>query len=189
VKRIVAAFVGLFLPVISFAWDEPSGFMGIPFGKNIEESLPKCPYDWTEVKREISGELCWTKNYGTYFLGGGVGFKIGGVFPMLVTARQIDIKFEYIGLSFRSNFFAKVYAVLEERYGKPTELEHPTWTSRGGLKVQNDIARWIGKDIIIVAEKLSSSINDSGVKYTTKIFRDSQAAQQRKEIKDAAKGL
>jgi len=188
VKRIVAAFVGLFLPVISFAWDEPSGFMGIPFGKNIEESLPKCSYNWSEVAREIYGQLCWTQNYyKTIYLLGGV--NIAGAFPMVASARQIDNKLEYIGLSFRSNFFAKVYAVLEERYGKPTELEHPTWTSRGGLKVQNDIARWIGKNIIIVAEKLSSSINDSGVEYTTKIFRDSQAAQQRKEIKDAAKGL
>src|SRR5262249_16981149 len=102
--------------------------MGIPFGKTIDESLPKCPYDWTKVTSEISGELCWTKNYGTYFLGGGVGFKIGGVFPMLATARQVDNKLEYIGLSFRSNFFAKVYAVLQERYGKPTEVDHPTWT-------------------------------------------------------------
>jgi hypothetical protein len=188
VKRIVAVFVGLFLPVISFAWDEPTSFMGVPFGKNIEESLPKCPYNWSEVAREIYGQLCWTQNYyKTIYLLGGV--NIAGAFPMVASARQIDNKLEYIGLSFRSNFFAKVYAILEERYGKPTELAHPTWMSRGGLKIQNDVARWTGRDMIILARKSDDSVNNSVIEYATKVFRDSQDAKQQKAIKDAAKGL
>ncbi|HZA53967.1 MAG TPA: hypothetical protein VE616_06940 [Candidatus Udaeobacter sp.] len=94
-----------------------------------------------------------------------------------------------IQLEFNRSRFPVLYAAMEERYGKPTTTEHPVWMSKGGVKLENDVMRWVGNEVTIEARKIGPKMDNSTVDYTTKAFREAQAQRGKKDIQDAAKGL
>ena len=159
----VAAATLLFVSNPIFAYDEPDNFAGVKFGQDVTAQLPNCRESyaylnkkpcWQELTKGEHGEL---KNMGE------IQNLVEGIFY-----RQIDNKFEYVSLYFRSEKASALLDIFKTRYGAPTYIAERPWQSKGGVKTTFIYAEWIGSNVSILFEGRGSSIDRGYIAYVTK---------------------
>lgn len=159
-KKICAAMVGVVLiasvssyaetkkkPPVNKAWtQEPASVFGLKLGEPMGASdIPGCrPYSPRESS--IQKELCIEPGPGPYAdriatlnaLPIDVAYSASiHLDDGLVSSLHIDISHDN---------YAKLRAILIERYGKPTKSNSSTVTSNGGVTLPAETLEWIGRN-------------------------------------------
>lgn len=185
---LACSLLTIFSSTLAHAFNEPTDFMGLPFNTSIEENLPKCPYSWTAYRDYVYKERCWHKLRGNQYKLD--NFKLSsGATELSIIALQLDGELGYLTFLIKTDSYSLWYATFRERYGEPTSIEKPIWQSKGGVKLTNEVAKWIGADIHIELRMISSRLGEGDVIYSTKSLREKLSDKTRQEIKDDAKGL
>jgi hypothetical protein len=156
---MVALFVAFVTP--AFAWDEPDGFRGVPWGASREE---------LQVHLQRAGDTVTCS--GTGMVGcTSRGLKIG---PAVVNAAYFFApdadKFEVVYLSFGPTHYKALRAIFEERYGTPS-------------KFTNDTALWVGERVNISLNRHGSKLDQGNALIGLKTAFDRQREESQKAIK------
>lgn len=156
-------------------WNEPDGFMGMRFGENLTQVIPKCEERWYE-----SEQLCWEW--------GGLSdyYYIRNTQLGNAVAIQLDNKLHHIEITFASNLFAEQLAIFTQRYGKPTSTEVRPWRSKGGAEFTNSTAMWKGEKISINIEERGDKVDQGFATYSTNVWLAHAEQEQKEKIKERA---
>jgi len=198
-----------------FAYNEPDNFGGLKFGQDLTKQMKPCPFvslasgariaDFKKIK--ASGARC---HFGNFENDGHYGlFNMGSIEAEVedVEADQIDGKLVHVYLGFVPKKTV-MFAILEERYGKPTAQWEEPWTAPGSLKVKTTMKRaeWNGRKVSIKFDQVDAVslgnvdfVTDAWMNYQKSLKAKAQQAESEKikkqaeekaeRIKKAANGL
>jgi hypothetical protein len=149
----------LFIAPPAFAWNEPDGVLGVPWGATQDELRVKLQ-DAGETPSCASPELC-----------GGVRTKLGdvpvGVQYMFPTAG----KFEMAVVTFKPDDYKKVRSAFIQRYGMPTTTRVEPARIPGCAVKYNDVSEWSGERVVIRLRRYTSP-SEGRATITLKTLRD-----------------
>jgi hypothetical protein len=163
----------------TLAFDEPDGFRGVPWGASENEMLGKigagmeCA-SYSESRRALFGDRFCSRV-----------FRLGPVSTKVMYSFRAD-RFTRAQMSFASQDFDQVAAILIERYGPPTsDSQQPN---------KDRTLMWAGPNILITAKPGSMYIGaraelEELQRGSEKFEQEESERQRRQQIKDAAKGL
>lgn len=192
-KLTIAMALGVFLPVSSYGWDEPTRFGPLKFNDGVEKQFEQCPTTglktcWEYHRIGLNDGRDWYEQLrsGIYTI---KNLKIGDSFIPDITVWQTEDKIEMLKVTLPSSVFGRWVLILTERYGKPTSVEKSTWMSKGGVRVDNSTVKWIGNEIHITITEHGSKIDETDLTYTTKAWRDTGAERRKEYFNKAVKDL
>lgn len=172
-------FVVLFLwPQAIFAWNEPDGFRGVPWGgpeEQLKKQLPVlgCGLNARGIAPERQCSLFL--NIGSVESFTTFGFRSGGL--------------SSISILFKSKDFATMQAAFIEKYGRPTEINETKIKTRAGLEVPNRKLRWDGTKVFIELTQYSGTINDAYAEIMTVEETKEQSRRFEEQQRAGAKDL
>jgi hypothetical protein len=175
---VIASFL---LPVFraAAAWDEPSGFRGIPWGASMEVVQEKSPglycIDSARRNRSDAGTCAGQLAIGPTTPKVVVRFRSGGM--------------DAVFLSFPTRDFATLRPIFVERYGEPTSTRTEELQNRMGAKFENEILEWSGEKVYILLQRYGSEITDGLATIRTRAGFDEEVSQRMKKLKEGKKDL
>jgi len=175
------------------AFNEPDGFQQLKFGADFKSLVPECPidqslssrhkfYKWYETK-----DTCWAEDFraDTFKLW---NVKIGDI-SLVGDAKVSNGRLAALSFEFGTGFWGQLFLIFKERYGAPTSLETVKWTSRGGVSVQSQVAKWIGKTISIGLDERGGTIDRGRLEYETVEWQLRRLDRFKESIKKGVKDL
>jgi hypothetical protein len=198
ISKVVIGVLFLLLSVqFCFAYDEPDNFAGVKFKEDLRLQLVECPYldvdgaykkfpDYLKIKS--LGKPCYSAGSlkDTYVLSN-MGEIQKYVFD--ISARQIDDRLEEIHMNFSSVGALRILAILNQRYGAPTEKSVEPWQSRGGVKTTSIRAIWKGEKVSILFREHNTRIEWGLLSYETDVSIADNRNRMEEAIKKSAGGL
>lgn len=158
----------------AFAWNEPDGVLGVPWGATQAELRVKLQHTG-ETPTCVSPDLC-----------GGVRTKLGDVPVGVQYMFPKAGKFEMAVLSFKPDDYRKVRSALIQRYGTPTSTRlEPARIPGCGAKY-NDVAEWSGERVVIKLRRYSSR-SEGRATIMLKVPRDGESTGGQSQDADSAK--
>lgn len=178
------AYSVLILPVVTLltfayeasAWNEPSGFKGVPFGSSEETLKEKIRATCSNLSKPPLPERSCSAS-----------LEIGGV-AVLATFTLRSGALVGISLKFDSQNFNTIEDIFIERYGTPTAQEDNQVQTRMGATLVNRRDVWDGKLVYITLGRFSNEITQSHALLITKAEMkyglDSFHEEKKKSAKD-----
>jgi hypothetical protein len=163
---ILGALLVLAVVSSAFAFNEPDGFRGVPWGATEAQmrkaaSVVGCE-DYARPDRWQGDRNCF------------VEFKIGDIAVDSLYVFRGN-KFVKVIMRFPSPDFARLVTIFQERYGEPTTKSR-------------DLAEWVGTRVNISVRRYLSQGAEGQASLVTLEMQESKRLRD-EQTKDAAKGL
>jgi hypothetical protein len=185
IRIVILLALGAVLPVSAQNWaHEPSSVFGLKLGEPVASSgIPACPR--LRPGQGFPSELC-----------------IDASTPYADRVQMLNalpIKESYSGsihlvdgmvsaLHVETNHdsYARLRAVLIERYGQPTKRESASVTSMGGVVLPSETLEWIGRSNSLHLFERFDRIDRSMAAFTNNVLTEKSAEKANQAVKDAA---
>ena len=95
-------------------------------------------------------------------------------------------QFELLHIEIDHNNYAKLRAILIERYGRPTKADTSTVTSNGGVTLPAETSEWIGSTNSLRLFERFGSINKSLAAFTNNELSQKAGQKILDKVKDCA---
>jgi hypothetical protein len=142
--RFALAILVMIIAPPAFAWNEPDGVLGVPWGATQEQLRVKLQ-DAGQTPSCASPELCG----GVRTLFGDAPVGVQYMFPKAG-------RFEMAVVTFKPEDYRKVRSAFIQRYGAPTSTRRePARIRECGVKY-NDVSQWSGDRVVINLKQYSS---------------------------------
>jgi hypothetical protein len=170
-------------PLAGIAWEEPSEFRGMKFGKDLTKTIPSCPSDFwpnSTIKKLYkpweTKIRCWepsqvdTKAGEMYYTFHNFG-PIGDVVVQM-SGFQLNHRLGQIILLFSSESFSQLLTIFIARYGEPSQQNREEVANAFGATFLNQIAEWHGSNVSIRMKERWTKIDEGIITLTTDFWRD-----------------
>lgn len=78
-------------------------------------------------------------------------------------------KLSSVYISFKQDRYPEIMQALLAKYGQPDSIEVKEWQSRGGVKLDNSVSKWLFDDGgLLQLEQVGSKIGDSRMTFDSK---------------------
>jgi hypothetical protein len=141
--KFALAFLLIIAPP-AFAWNEPDGVLGIPWGATQEEFRVKLQHAG-QTAACASPELC-----------GGIRTTLGDVPVGIQYLFPKAGKFEMAVVTFKPDDYRKVRSAFIQHYGTPTVTRLERARIPGCGAKYNDVAEWSGDRVVISLKRYNS---------------------------------
>lgn len=178
------AALGLAIALIAFgdasAWNEPTGFRGVPWGSSEEV-----------LKDKFDAHNCLDTSHPVY------PERICQVSP-LEKIGPVEVtgfyslrrgKFVSVDLLFDIDGFTMMKGIFFERYGRPTKSETEKIKSRGGAEFLNESHEWRGTKAIVKLQKYGTRVDQSSATISTVAEMEESLRRHQEAIKKGKKDL
>lgn len=146
VRRVAFGLALLSVSALAWAWQEPTGFRGVPWGASEQELLRlgsgitcRGTDDLLLPPRYCTGELLMREIGSSLFMT--FRFRYGGLVSV-----EVD---------FKPALFQGMRAALVDLYGLPTGERNEPKRTPGGLLYMNEVVVWAGSRVQMHIEKYS----------------------------------
>lgn len=173
--RIVILAGALLAPIAAaLAADEPGGVWGLQFGVPITSQLPAC-----KSSSPVQPSRCFyrtpiIRDSVTLYENPNLGFYAWG------NAFLVEDRVEGAMLYFKRYEFPKAEALLNARFGPPTNETSASYTSGAGARLTGRVLTWEWPSVQITLAEFAGNINDGTIHVTTAAYRDAKAGAIKK---------
>jgi hypothetical protein len=113
----------------------------------------------------------------------------GGVMPASIMAGFKDDKLVSASLTFDSESFKDLSAVMVERFGKPDKDEPSVVQNRAGATFENRELRWHRGDANLSIKMRAGKVDQGSMFFVSRKYINEQAEERAKDTKSRAKDL
>jgi hypothetical protein len=169
--RFLVLVLSILAAAPAFAWDEPSGFRGVPWGASVETVKEKIPEVSCYESVACSGDL-WVGTVKTYTR---LLLREGGLDAVIV--------------AFPADDFNIIKPIFIERYGQPTSRSTPEVQNKAGARFENEVLLWAGKKVQVTLRRYGDSLTYGLGTIRTQTGLEEEAKKGRDRAKKGKKDL